>query len=220
MEAAIILLVEGNQALKNASFAEALQTRYQLQLMRKATQLEKTRVAQAQVAIVNAATMRTTGERVCSTIKGHCPEIPVIHIKKTEDAPTRPTVADMVLVMPFTPRKLINRVERFLETVGGEVIQAGAFELHRGSRLFKTPLKEKRLTPKMAILVEMFLRSPNQVLRREDLMANVWETDYFGDTRTLDVHIRWLREAIEPNPSKPQFLKTVRGVGYRLHLDD
>jgi two-component system phosphate regulon response regulator PhoB len=45
-------------------------------------------------------------------------------------------------------------------------------------------------------------------------METVWETDYFGDTRTLDVHIRWMREIIEENPAKPEFLKTVRGVGY------
>ncbi|MBZ0290929.1 MAG: helix-turn-helix domain-containing protein, partial [Anaerolineae bacterium] len=50
------------------------------------------------------------------------------------------------------------------------------------------------------------------------LMEQVWNTAYMGDTRTLDVHIRWIREAIEENPSKPRYLKTVRGVGYRLDV--
>jgi two-component system response regulator RegX3 len=54
---------------------------------------------------------------------------------------------------------------------------------------------------------------------RAAIMAAIWETDYIGDTRTLDVHIRWLRERIEPEPSEPRYLVTVRGKGYRLNLD-
>jgi DNA-binding response OmpR family regulator len=49
------------------------------------------------------------------------------------------------------------------------------------------------------------------------IMNEVWETDYLGDTRTLDVHIRWLREKLEDNPSRPQYIVTVRGIGYRFH---
>jgi two-component system phosphate regulon response regulator PhoB len=60
---------------------------------------------------------------------------------------------------------------------------------------------------------------PNQVLSRKTIMQEVWETDYLGDTRTLDVHIRWLREKIEDNPSRPQRLITIRGTGYRFILD-
>ena len=59
---------------------------------------------------------------------------------------------------------------------------------------------------------------PNEVLSRRYLMKHGWNTDYLGDTRTLDVHIRWVREAIEDNPSKPRYVRTVRGVGYRFVL--
>jgi DNA-binding response OmpR family regulator len=62
----------------------------------------------------------------------------------------------------------------------------------------------------------LFFRNPGETLSREMLMERVWDTRYMGDTRTLDVHIRWIRSAIEADPSKPRYLKTVRGVGYRF----
>ena len=62
------------------------------------------------------------------------------------------------------------------------------------------------------------MRSPGRVLSRKFLMKKIWKTDYMGDTRTLDVHIRWLREKIEENPSSPMYLRTVRRVGYRFDI--
>jgi DNA-binding response OmpR family regulator len=60
---------------------------------------------------------------------------------------------------------------------------------------------------------------PGEVVNREDLFRIVWETAYIGDTRTLDVHVSWLRQALEDDPRHPKFIKTVRGVGYRLDVD-
>jgi DNA-binding response OmpR family regulator len=57
-----------------------------------------------------------------------------------------------------------------------------------------------------------------EVIERENLFSQVWETQYTVDTRTLDVHVSWLREAIEIDPRRPRFLKTIRGVGYRLDV--
>ena len=62
----------------------------------------------------------------------------------------------------------------------------------------------------------MLIRHANQVVSRRELMEQIWKTEYLGDTRTLDVHVRWLRERIEPVPKSPEILKTVRGVGYQL----
>ena len=73
-----------------------------------------------------------------------------------------------------------------------------------------------RLTPKECQLLATFMRHPNQVLSRRFLMREVWETDYIGDTRTLQVHVSWLRRKIEENPRRPTRLRTVRGVGYRF----
>jgi DNA-binding response OmpR family regulator len=70
------------------------------------------------------------------------------------------------------------------------------------------------LTPKEYKLLYLLIKKHGQILSRKEIMQTVWETDYMGDTRTLDVHIRWIREKIEEDPSKPQRLVTVRGVGY------
>ena len=73
-----------------------------------------------------------------------------------------------------------------------------------------------RLTPKECQLLATFMRYPNRVLSHKFLMREVWETDYIGDTRTLQVHVSWLRRKIERNPRQPIRLRTVRGVGYRF----
>ena len=63
------------------------------------------------------------------------------------------------------------------------------------------------------------MQRPNQVISREDLMKEIWDTHYLGDTRTLDVHIRWLREKIEDDPTHPTVLVTVRKIGYKMVAD-
>jgi DNA-binding response OmpR family regulator len=80
--------------------------------------------------------------------------------------------------------------------------------------------KESRLTPKQTKLLEAFMLNPGRLLTRKTLIKQIWQTDYFGDTRTLDVHMSWLRGAIEEDPSKPKYLKTIRGMGYRLDIHD
>jgi DNA-binding response OmpR family regulator len=72
------------------------------------------------------------------------------------------------------------------------------------------------LTPKEFKLLYLLVENQGQILKRKTIMQEIWETDYMGDTRTLDVHIRWIREKIEENPSQPRHLITVRGVGYRF----
>ncbi|RMF04865.1 MAG: DNA-binding response regulator [Chloroflexi bacterium] len=72
------------------------------------------------------------------------------------------------------------------------------------------------LTPKEFKLLNLLVTHKNQVMSRKEIMLQVWDTDYMGDTRTLDVHIRWLREKIEEEPSQPDLIRTIRGVGYRF----
>jgi DNA-binding response OmpR family regulator len=73
-----------------------------------------------------------------------------------------------------------------------------------------------RLTPKEFMLLKMFMSNPGQVLSHKAIMKEVWNTSYTGDTRTLYVHVSWIRGKIEEDPGKPDLLRTVRGVGYRF----
>jgi two-component system phosphate regulon response regulator PhoB len=76
--------------------------------------------------------------------------------------------------------------------------------------------EEVNLAPKEFRLLELFTQSPRRVWSREQLLDQIWGFDFVGDSKTVDVHIRWLREKIELDPSRPQYIITVRGFGYRL----
>ncbi|HZK02128.1 MAG TPA: response regulator transcription factor [Anaerovoracaceae bacterium] len=128
--------------------------------------------------------------------------------------------ADDYMVKPFNPFELIARIKAMLRRrVTIDVnITSYAFENLlldiRGNRLFKDDM-EVVLTPIEFSLLKMFMENPGKVLKRDELLNEVWGQDYFGDTKTLDVHIRRLREKVEDNPSEPAFIRTVWGLGYR-----
>ncbi|HEY9906398.1 MAG TPA: helix-turn-helix domain-containing protein, partial [Thermosynechococcaceae cyanobacterium] len=75
---------------------------------------------------------------------------------------------------------------------------------------------EVNFSPKEFKLLELFLSYPRRVWSREQLLERIWGPDFIGDSKTVDVHIRWLREKLEVDPSNPEYLMTVRGFGYRF----
>ncbi len=77
-----------------------------------------------------------------------------------------------------------------------------------------------KLSPKEARLLAVLMQYPNEVVSRARLMREVWQIDYLGDTRTLDVHICWLRRKLEENPADPRLILTRRGLGYRLNVPE
>ena len=123
--------------------------------------------------------------------------------------------ANTLLFSPVTARRLVNSVGRLL-TDKEEVIGCGPFVMNVPRRILIAHGQETQLTPKQASLVELFLRNPDKTLDRKTIMETVWNTDYVGDTRTLDVHVRWIRKILEKDSKKPRYIKTVRGVGYQL----
>jgi DNA-binding response OmpR family regulator len=145
-------------------------------------------------------------------------EIPIILILREDEKDDDVVEAMFVLVPPFTSRKLFNRIGMILKSDEGKILRVGGLTLKLGTRCVNNGRREWRLTPKELELLKVLMRSPGRVLSRQFLMKKVWKTDYMGDTRTLDVHIRWLREKIEENPSSPVYLHTIRGVGYRFDM--
>jgi DNA-binding response OmpR family regulator len=194
-----LLLVERKRS-PGASFANALKKRYEVMLVSSAQQALD--VKESLIAVIlDAISMRTPGDRIARQIKAGLPTTPLIHLhpgpKESANSP-----AETVLFMPFTSRKLVNVIERLSQPAEDEkIITCGGLSMN-------------------VTLVELFLQHPGETLDRKRLMEYVWQTDYLGDTRTLDVHVRWFRRAIEPDPSAPRYLKTVRGVGYRLEIPD
>ena len=99
-------------------------------------------------------------------------------------------------------------------------IQTGPLMLEGAYLYFQDKQAPVRLHRKEYRLLKLFMEHPNQVVTRAKLMKEIWQTDYMGDTRTLDVHICWLRHKIESDPTQPKLLVTHRGVGYRLCVSD
>ncbi len=97
-----------------------------------------------------------------------------------------------------------------------QVFRAADLTLDLTRREIKGCNGNNKLTPKECELLALFMSYPGRVLSRKLLMKEVWETDFLDDTRTLEVHICWLRKKIEDDPHRPQRLRTVRGVGYRF----
>jgi two-component system phosphate regulon response regulator PhoB len=118
--------------------------------------------------------------------------------------------ADDYLIKPFGMRELVARCRALLRRQGH-----GAAPYPGECRVTRSGL-ELKLSPKEYKLLELFMQNPRRVFSREQLIEQVWGLDYIGDSKTVDVHIRWLREKIEDDPSAPNKLVTVRGFGYRF----
>ena len=129
--------------------------------------------------------------------------------------------ADDYVTKPFSLRELLARVralmrrsERQAPADATATVELGRVQIDlAGHRILRDgqPLPVK---PKAFELLAFLLRNPGQVFTRDQLLERVWGYDYAGETRTVDVHIHWLRGQVEADPSKPEFLHTVRGVGY------
>jgi two-component system response regulator RegX3 len=131
--------------------------------------------------------------------------------------------ADDYVTKPFSMRELVSRVRANLRRAGMsegpvevEVLRGGPVELdvvRHEARVRGEPVK---LTPKEFELLEVFLERRGRMLTREFLITEVWGPNYYGDTKTLDVHVKRLRQKIEEDPHQPAHLVTVRGFGYRF----
>lgn len=122
---------------------------------------------------------------------------------------------------PFTNRQLLAKVKELVaQSQQGRFLRQGEITLDLLRRRVFSGNGMRNLTPRECKLLHMFMSNPGKVLSRKALMKEVWDTDYTGDTRTLDVHVRWIREKIEKNPSAPIYLRTVRGVGYRFGVSE
>jgi DNA-binding response OmpR family regulator len=180
--------------------------------------LEKLSNRKPDVMIVDAASMRTTGSRICKTIKATYPSIPLILINTPSDLPSNEIVADIQLIHPFTIRKLENRIIPYTPGDGKNLLKAGPIQLDLDRQIIRCNKIEEHVTPRMANLLKMLIDQQGKVITRERLFSKIWKTNYTEDTRSLDVHINWLRKIIEKNPKNPQLLLTERGKGYKLEI--
>lgn len=132
--------------------------------------------------------------------------------------PSIPETIDAYLTEPITFRKLYYRIQRLRQIPPRYLVRLGEVTFDPKHRLLLREGSGIRLTPKEAALLNLLVGRAGEVVTRGEIMRAIWNTDYIKDTRTLEVHICWLRKKIEPTPKRPVYLQTVRGQGYRLVL--
>ena len=164
------------------------------------------------------------GTEVCRRIRATS-SVPVIMVS-AKDTEIDKVVglelgADDYVTKPYSPRELVARIRAVLRrgmdsAPSSSALEGGQVRMDVDRHSVTIGGEDVRLPLKEFELLEMFLRNPGRVLTRGQLIDRVWGSDYVGDTKTLDVHVKRLRAKIEPDPSTPSYLVTVRGLGYRF----
>lgn len=169
------------------------------------------------VIILDATTLRASPQQMARTLRRTAPSARLILL--SERPLTGGLCHDYQLSMPVSWRELLHTIHEALASEHRQVLAIGPFVLDLDEQIVVGPNGESRLTPKQFRLLELLMRHPNQIVARQTIMQQVWNTNFLDDTRTLDVHICWLRREIEPNPRRPQYLITKRGAGYMFCPD-
>jgi DNA-binding response OmpR family regulator len=168
------------------------------------------------------------GWTVCTKLRAQR-SVPILMLTAMSDETDRilglELGADDYLTKPFSTRELLARVKALLRRVELDrtqeaqdgLITVGELVMDLDTRRAYKADEEITLRYKEFELLKLLLARAGEVITRPELFDEVWGTDWLGDTRTLDVHIRWLREKVEDDPGNPRYIETVRGVGYRLN---
>jgi DNA-binding response OmpR family regulator len=212
-----ILVVEGTR-VDHGSFVEGLRKKgFEVtSATNGADALGKIKEVLPEVVVIDSPSLRTNGKRTCQSLRKEDPKLAIILVVDGSQPLPIQVEANAILALPFTAQKLANRIRTLLPEGGRNVLSAGPVKLYLDQNLLRCLNKRTVLTPRLVIILKLLIEHRGEVIERETLYKKAWETDYTGDTRSLDVHISWLRRALEADPRNPRFLKTIRGVGYRL----
>jgi len=190
--------------------------------------LETARQQHPDLIILDVMLPGLSGFEVCRILRREM-VVPILMLTARDDEVDRVVGlelgADDYVTKPFSMRELMARVramlrrlERLGENAGWQVSALAAGDLRVDLASHEAFLGERplQLSPKEYDLLVFLIRHPRRVFTRGQLLDQVWGKDYYGDIRTVDVHVRWLREKIEEDPSHPRRVETVRGTGYRF----
>jgi DNA-binding response OmpR family regulator len=218
-----LLLVEDDQTLRETLAHNLKREGYQVvEAATGVAALNLARTEQPDLVLLDVMLPELDGLTVCRTLR-HETDVPIVMLTARSGEVDRivglDSGADDYIVKPFSIGELLARVRAALRRGKHAVetkLQAGDLMLdlvgHRASR----GEQSLNLAPKEFDLLAELIRHKGAVLTRDLLLQRVWGFDFAGDTRTVDVHIRWLREKIEEDPGDPKRIETVRGLGYRF----
>ena len=190
--------------------------------------LDVARLEKPDLIILDVMLPSASGFDVCRTLRRHT-DVPIIMLTARAEETDRivglELGADDYITKPFSVRELMARVKAILrrrassEPQPAEIVQVG--NLIIDTQRYEVSVGDKRiiLSPKEFDLLRFLAAHSGQVFTRQALLDRVWGADAYVEDRTVDVHIRWLREKIETSPSRPERLLTVRGVGYKFRSE-
>jgi two-component system response regulator RegX3 len=188
--------------------------------------LERFRAEPPSLVILDLMLPEVSGLDLCRAIRAES-DVPIIMVTAKDSEADKVTGlelgADDYVTKPFSVRELVSRVRALLRRAGmvaagvkDDVLDGGPVEMDVVRHEVRVAGDAVAFPPKEFELLEAFLRRKGRLLTREFLIEEVWGPDYFGDTKTLDVHVKRLRKKIETNPHDPTHLVTVRGLGYKF----
>ncbi len=197
--------------------------------------LQQAKAVQPQLVILDLMLPKISGWEVCRALRQSVDyklDAPILMLtargEESDKVLGLELGADDYLVKPFGMRELVARVRALLRrsakapVSNGEVLESGCVALDVARHEVRVSdgdaVREVNLSLKEFELLRVLLTHAGNAVPREVLLERVWGDDFYGDERTLDVHIRWLREKLEKAPSQPEFLLTVRGVGYKFKV--
>ncbi len=240
---ALALMDEGYEVISMSSGREALnffqQSDTRLRLQRVLDELpsgindgdvdsNRSTYAQIDLIILDLMLPQVNGLDLCRFVRRSGNNVPIIMLSakgsETDRVVGLELGADDYLTKPFGMRELVARCRALLRRsrqihapiTEEAIVRYQEIALYLNECRVTVRDEEINLSPKEFKILEMFMNSPKRVWSREQLLERVWGADFMGDSKTVDVHIRWLREKIETDPSHPVYLQTVRGFGYRL----
>ena len=193
-----------------------------------AAAVETARKEKPDIVILDVMLPKMNGFEVCRILRRET-VVPILmltaRVEETDKIVGLEIGADDYMTKPFSMRELLARVSAMLRRANmTELTPASGMTIFKIGELAIDPARHRatlrettlKLTPKEFDLLAFLVGNRGLVFTRDQLLEKVWGYDYAGDTRTVDVHIRWLRKKIETDSQKPEYLITVRGTGYKL----
>lgn len=220
-----ILLVEDDKGIVNSLFLLLTKEGYKVETAYNGIEaLEKFKTFNPDLILLDLLLPEKDGWEVCKEIRKSS-NVPIIMLTAKDQEIDKviglKLGADDYITKPFGAKELLARIEAVLRRVQSNLIKdkkiiIPPFEMDLNRRIVKIEGKEVNLSYREFEILKLFLSSPGVVLTRENIIKHIWGENFWGEPRTVDVYIRWLREKIEEDPSHPKYIVTVRNLGYKF----
>ncbi len=226
-----VLVVDDEQSIVTLLKYNLEQAGYVVEIAQDGEEaLHKEKETKPDLIVLDVMLPKKDGIEVCKTIRSDKNQVPILMLTAKDDEFDRvlglELGADDYMTKPFSPREVVARVKAILRrssvvdsvknededediVIGNIRIRPDFFEVYRNDTLLE-------LTPKEFELLLYLVERQGRVITREHMLNSVWNYEFAGDSRIVDVHISHLRDKLEENPKQPQLIKTVRGLGYKL----